>query len=214
MEGGTDDGGLSRLRSTVSAVSDGEDKRLRPDRSHLGERIRPVGNRPSDEDHRPGVEQTTRNKADDTRVPTRGDRLRSREDRRAILTRLRRGNDRSRGAGDGRRRSARDLGRERRRGRGKTLRRITGCDQASKQPLDRHFQAALSEVARVSRASELQKQRAETRNTVEQRQRQRLYTTAGPRMEGRRCDGKQRREGLGYSNRHAKGAERRTGFDG
>jgi hypothetical protein len=56
VEGRTDDSGLSRLRSTVSAVSDGEDKRLRPDRSHIGERIRPVGDRPSDEDHRPRVE--------------------------------------------------------------------------------------------------------------------------------------------------------------
>jgi len=86
VEGRTDDGGLSRLRLTVSAVSNGEDKRLRPDRSHLGERIRPVGDRPSNEDHRPGVEQTIRNEADNTRVPTRSDRLRSREDRRAVLT--------------------------------------------------------------------------------------------------------------------------------
>ena len=93
VEGGTDDSGLSRLRSTVSVVSNSEDKRLRPDRSHLGKRIQPIGNRPSDEDHQPGVKQTTRNKANDTRVPTRSDRLRSREDRRAILMRLRRGNN-------------------------------------------------------------------------------------------------------------------------
>jgi hypothetical protein len=72
VESRADDGGLSRLRSTVSAVSDGEGERLRPDRSHLGERIRPVGDRPSNEDHRPRVEQATRNEADDARVPTRG----------------------------------------------------------------------------------------------------------------------------------------------
>jgi hypothetical protein len=53
VESRTDDSALSHLRSTVSAVSNGEGKRLRPDRSHLGKRIRPVGDRPSNEDHRP-----------------------------------------------------------------------------------------------------------------------------------------------------------------
>jgi hypothetical protein len=56
VESGTDDSGLSRLRSTVSAVSDGKGERLRPDRSHIGERIRPIGDRLSNEDHRLGVE--------------------------------------------------------------------------------------------------------------------------------------------------------------
>jgi hypothetical protein len=51
VESRTDDSGLSRLRSTVSAVSNGEGERLRPDRSHIGERIQSVGDRPSNEDH-------------------------------------------------------------------------------------------------------------------------------------------------------------------
>jgi hypothetical protein len=66
VESGTDDGGLSRLRSTASAVFDGKGERLRPDRSHMGERIWSVGDRPSDGDHRPGVEHTIGNEADDT----------------------------------------------------------------------------------------------------------------------------------------------------
>ena len=55
VESGTDGGGLSRLRSTVSAVFDGKGERLRPDRSHMGERIWSVGDRPSDEEHQPKV---------------------------------------------------------------------------------------------------------------------------------------------------------------
>jgi hypothetical protein len=73
VEGRTDNSGLSCLRSTVSVVSNGKDKRLRPDRSHIGERIRPVGDRPSNEDHQLRVEQTTRNETNDTRVPTHSD---------------------------------------------------------------------------------------------------------------------------------------------
>jgi hypothetical protein len=56
VESRTDDSSLSRLRSTVSAVSDGKGKRLRLDRLHIGERIQPIGDRLSNEDHRLGVE--------------------------------------------------------------------------------------------------------------------------------------------------------------
>jgi hypothetical protein len=55
VESGTDSGGLSRLRSTVSAVFDGKGERLGPDRSHMGERIWSVGDRPSDEENQPRV---------------------------------------------------------------------------------------------------------------------------------------------------------------
>jgi hypothetical protein len=105
IEGRTDNSSLSRLCLTVSVVSDSEDKRLRLDRSHIGERIQPVGDRLSNEDHRLRVEQTTRNETNNTRVLICSDRLRLREDRRAVLTQLYRGDYQTRGARNRRRRS-------------------------------------------------------------------------------------------------------------
>jgi hypothetical protein len=104
---------LSGLRSTVSAVSNSEGEGLRPIRSHLGKRVWSVGDRSSDKGHRARVEQASRHEADDARLSTYSSQRRARESGRAFFARIRRGDDRGRGAVGRRGLRTRGLGRQR-----------------------------------------------------------------------------------------------------